>query len=43
MPGWLRVREDRVGTKRDLAKWVDRSVGYARSLPPKTTGKKKAK
>ena len=43
MPGWLRVREDRVGTKRDLAKWVDRSVGYARSLPPKTAGKKKAK
>ena len=35
MRGWLRVDDDDVGTKRELAKWVTRGVSYARSLPPK--------
>ncbi len=30
MAGWLRV-----DAGSDLAKWVERGVGYARSLPPK--------
>jgi len=33
--GWLRVDEDDVRTKRELAKWVQRGVAYARSLPAK--------
>ncbi|OBI74790.1 TfoX/Sxy family protein [Mycobacterium sp. E740] len=33
--GWLRVSTDGVRTKRQLRSWVDRGVGYARSLPPK--------
>jgi TfoX/Sxy family transcriptional regulator of competence genes len=35
MPGWLRVASELLGTKRELAKWVDVGVSYARSLPPK--------
>ncbi|HET7855985.1 MAG TPA: TfoX/Sxy family protein [Gaiellaceae bacterium] len=35
MKGWLRVDANSVGTKGELAKWVERGVGYARSLPPK--------
>jgi TfoX/Sxy family transcriptional regulator of competence genes len=35
MRGWLRVDAEDVRTKRQLAAWVDRGVGYARSLPPK--------
>jgi hypothetical protein len=35
MKGWLRVETADLKTKRDLAKWVERGVGYARSLPPK--------
>ena len=35
MAGWLRVDPDAVRTKKQLAAWVDRGVGYARSLPPK--------
>jgi TfoX/Sxy family transcriptional regulator of competence genes len=35
LPGWLRVRPDDVRTKRDLSRWVERGVSYARSLPPK--------
>ncbi|MFL5925748.1 MAG: TfoX/Sxy family protein [Gaiellaceae bacterium] len=35
MPGWLRVDAEHVRTKRDLARWVDRGVAFARSLPPK--------
>ncbi|HMC38918.1 MAG TPA: TfoX/Sxy family protein [Acidimicrobiales bacterium] len=35
MTGWLRVAAEDVKTKRQLAKWVDKGVGYARSLPPK--------
>jgi TfoX/Sxy family transcriptional regulator of competence genes len=33
--GWLRVDTDDLGTKRELAKWVERGTAYARSLPPK--------
>ncbi len=35
MQGWLRVDSDHVRTKRQLAKWVDLGVAYARSLPAK--------
>jgi len=35
MPGWLRVDSQHLKTKRDLARWVDRGVAYARSLPAK--------
>jgi len=35
MAGWLRVDAEHVKAKRDLARWVDRGVAYARSLPPK--------
>jgi TfoX/Sxy family transcriptional regulator of competence genes len=35
MAGWLRVDSDAVRTKPQLAGWVRRGVGYARSLPPK--------
>lgn len=35
MAGWLRVPGEDVGTKRELARWVERGVQYARSLPPK--------
>ncbi|CQD14310.1 hypothetical protein BN1232_02987 [Mycobacterium lentiflavum] len=33
--GWLRVAAEGVKTKRQLASWVDRGVGYAGSLPSK--------
>ena len=35
MAGWLRVADADVRTKRQLAKWVDLSTAYARSLPVK--------
>jgi len=35
MRGWLRVDAEHLKTKRDLARWVDRGVAFARSLPPK--------
>jgi TfoX/Sxy family transcriptional regulator of competence genes len=35
MDGWLRVADEGIKTKRQLATWVARGVGYARSLPPK--------
>lgn len=35
MAGWLRVDSAGLGSAQDLAGWVDRGVGYARSLPPK--------
>ena len=35
MPGWLRVSTDDVSADATLAEWVDRGVGYARSLPAK--------
>jgi TfoX/Sxy family transcriptional regulator of competence genes len=35
MQGWLRVDTEDVRTKRQLAKWVNMGVAYARSLPAK--------
>jgi TfoX/Sxy family transcriptional regulator of competence genes len=35
MDGWLRIDPEGVRTKRQLERWVDRGVIYARSLPPK--------
>jgi TfoX/Sxy family transcriptional regulator of competence genes len=35
MPGWLRVNADDVAADSALAEWVERGVGYARSLPAK--------
>ena len=35
MKGWVRVGADGVRTKRQLERWVERGVAYAKSLPPK--------
>jgi TfoX/Sxy family transcriptional regulator of competence genes len=35
MPGWLRVSSDDLRTDDQLSPWVERGIGYARSLPPK--------
>ena len=35
MPGWIRVTEMGVRTKRQLTPWVRRGVDHARSKPPK--------
>jgi hypothetical protein len=35
MPGWIRVADEGIRTKRQLTPWVRRGVEYARSLPPK--------
>jgi hypothetical protein len=35
MPGWLQVSSGDLRADGDLAAWVDRGTGYARSLPPK--------
>lgn len=35
MKGWLRVGGEHVRTKRELAKWVQISTTFARSLPAK--------
>jgi TfoX/Sxy family transcriptional regulator of competence genes len=35
LDGWLRVDTSGLTTKGQLKRWVDRGVGYARSLPPK--------
>jgi TfoX/Sxy family transcriptional regulator of competence genes len=35
MKGWLRVDESVLGDDKTLGAWVQRGVGYARSLPPK--------
>jgi TfoX/Sxy family transcriptional regulator of competence genes len=36
MDGWLRVDAASLREKRQLAKWVERGVTYARSLPAKS-------
>jgi TfoX/Sxy family transcriptional regulator of competence genes len=36
MDGWLRVGPDHVRQKRQLARWVERGIAYARSLPRKS-------
>src|SRR6476661_6381473 len=33
--GWIRVAADGVRGRRELTSWVDKGVGYARSLPAK--------
>jgi TfoX/Sxy family transcriptional regulator of competence genes len=35
MDGWVRVAADGVSEERDLTRWVEQSVAYAKSLPPK--------
>lgn len=35
MPGWLHVESANVRTTRQLLRWVERGVDYARSLPSK--------
>jgi TfoX/Sxy family transcriptional regulator of competence genes len=35
MDGWLRVDPEGLSTKRQLERWVNRGVAYARSLPAK--------
>jgi TfoX/Sxy family transcriptional regulator of competence genes len=35
MAGWLRLDSAEVSTDADLRAWVERGVGFARSLPPK--------
>jgi len=35
MKGWILVAPEGVTTKRQLATWVARGVGFARTLPPK--------
>jgi hypothetical protein len=35
MDGWLRVDAADVRDKRQLARWVERGLGYAGSLPAK--------
>jgi TfoX/Sxy family transcriptional regulator of competence genes len=35
MPGWLRVAPEHLRSKRQLAKWVELGIAYARSLPAK--------
>jgi hypothetical protein len=35
MAGWLQVSSDDLRADDELAAWVDRGTGYARSLPPK--------
>ena len=35
MDGWITVAAEGVRTKRELAPWVERSVSYVKTLPPK--------
>ena len=35
LPGWLRVGPEDLGTRRQLARWVELGTTYARSLPAK--------
>lgn len=35
MSGWLRVSHENLRTKRQLARWVDLGVTYAKTLPEK--------
>ena len=42
MTGWLRVDAAAVDTDGRLRRWVDRGVGYARSLPAKPARRRRA-
>jgi hypothetical protein len=35
MTGWLRVSADDIRTKRQLGRWVETGVAYAKTLPRK--------
>lgn len=35
MDGWIRVADEGVATQRELRPWVERSLAYVRTLPPK--------
>lgn len=35
MKGWLRVSTEAIADDAVLARWIERGLGYARSLPPK--------
>ena len=35
MDGWIRVAPEGLRTKRQLSAWVDRSLRFVRTLPPK--------
>lgn len=35
MRGWLHITPDQLRTSKQMARWVDLGVAYARSLPPK--------
>jgi hypothetical protein len=35
MDGWIRVAPEALQRKRDLAAWVERSVAFVKTLPPK--------
>jgi TfoX/Sxy family transcriptional regulator of competence genes len=35
MDGWITVAAEGLKTKRELAAWVKRGVGFAKTLPPK--------
>jgi hypothetical protein len=39
MQGWLRINVDGVKTDKSLKTWIDLSVAFARSLPPKGRSK----
>jgi TfoX/Sxy family transcriptional regulator of competence genes len=41
MTGWVYVASDAIANARSLNAWVDRGVGYAQSLPPKSSKKRK--
>jgi TfoX/Sxy family transcriptional regulator of competence genes len=36
MQGWLRIDAEGLGSRQELARWVELGSTYARSLPPKT-------
>jgi hypothetical protein len=40
MDGWIVVAPEGVRTTRDLAAWVTRGLGFAKSLPPKKPKKR---
>ncbi len=40
MPGWLRVAAEHLATDDELARWVEISLDYTRSLPPKQPAKR---
>lgn len=35
MKGWMRVSDDAIASNDDLQRWLDRSLAFVRTLPPK--------